>query len=128
MKKNIDAKTGRAVFQFRKKNIHVSLEGIDMETISYLALHGLHDILNKRRNPEKSWGQIKQGTITPKKTIPNIIKAISSVYQLTINQAINKWSSLSKKQKYLLKKDTRIRQFMMQQENSIEIDIDDIST
>lgn len=118
MKKLIDAKKGQAVYEFNGQTVNVNLAGLDMETFTYLALLGAHDILLRRKDPVKSWEEIANGKLARPRNYDPIIHALSTVYSLSLEDAAAMWEKLDRAGKLELRKDTRVKQALIDYEAS----------
>lgn len=123
MKKELNPKAGKAIFEYNGDDLEVSIQGMDMPTISYLALNGLHDILAKRKDPEKSYKDIRNGKLIKEKTYKPIVKALSDAFSIPHSEAQDMWDALSREQKMELRQDTRVKTALLSYEPDRIVDV-----
>lgn len=130
MKISTNAAKGEAVFKYKRgKKAHelsISLLGMDSTTISHLALHGLHEMLNSRVDPKASYQDIRNNKLSKPKDISLIVKAVAEVYEKTLKEAETFWNGLSPENKRILRKDTRIKMALLAMDKGVEVDIESL--
>lgn len=122
MKKSLDPHRLKAVFVINGQEMDVSLQGLDDKTIYHLALIGAHELLNKRKDPAKTWKEIRGGVLVKQKSYKPVIHAISKVMQSSLADAEEYYSLLNQKEKMQLREDTRIKAELLKFEPIKEFD------
>lgn len=115
-KKSINARKGTAVFTINDEDMAISLQGLDMVTLYYLALIGAHEVLVKRKDPKKTWKDVLHGNLVKEKEYKPIIHAVSKVYGLSLEDAELAYSELNQQEKMQLREDNRIKAELLQLE------------
>lgn len=85
---------------------------MEIDHLLYLAMHGAAAILSKRRHPEKSFEDMRNGIFSRQRDVtsyPIIVRAIAESQDCQITSAQSYWDSLSAKEKKQVREDKKIK-------------------